>query len=271
MLEKDNNKLLSILFISSIMSFIIGISCLLTLKFKSGMIIIFISAILCTLGLKFVNQLKTFLIMVFCVILTIIAFILLGIIVNSLSEIFKKDMLGFYGSILGSVIAGILGIGGAIYGAKVGSKESYKGAMDTVSKQIEYQNNLKVKQNEENKEIVIKIITKFLKQEIINNKIVVEKTAIYDYLAKGFGTQYGYDFKNKIKFDSYQSIKYDLIKYNNENLVGYIIDLYDLFYLLVRYTDINQLDEDEYNKLIHLKPRINNTIDRIKLKDEIPW
>ncbi|MBU3193481.1 hypothetical protein [Clostridium algidicarnis] len=154
-----------------------------------------------------------------------------------------------------------IGLIGTLLGAIVGAFGSYFGTMKSLDKQMERENFIKVEQDKENKEIVMRIITKFLKEEIVDNKIIIEKEELYKHLTQGFGTQYGYNFRTKIKFDSYESVKFYLIKYSDEKMVEDIIDLYGLFYILVRYTDINQLDEGEYNKLIDLKCKINRLTD----------
>ncbi|OPF51536.1 hypothetical protein BH721_01405 [Clostridium baratii] len=156
-----------------------------------------------------------------------------------------------------------IGFIGAVVGAIVGAVGSYWGTMKSLDKQIKYNNDLKEKQDEEDKRIVINIIKKFLKEEILCNKTIIEEKQIYNYLYKGYGIQYGHEMSRIIKFDSYESIKYDLMKYIDVKIVGDIVDLYDLFRILARYDDLNKLDRIEYDNLLLLKDKINNIISNL--------
>jgi ABC-type multidrug transport system fused ATPase/permease subunit len=169
----------------------------------------------------------------------------------------EKMMYELYTSSFTSLLAASVGIIGTYFGAIYGGRKS----LEAVQKQIEKQENDEIKKEKENKEMVIRIITKFLKEEIINNKKQIEKTTeFYKYFNMGFNTRYGHGLKRYLKFDGYEKIKYELIKYTDIKLVEDVIDLYELLYLLVRYDTINELNEKEYNKLKTLSNKFQELI-----------
>ena len=169
-------------------------------------------------------------------------------------------MYELYFSAFGSLVAAFIGVGGTYFGAIYGGKK----ALEAVQKQLDKQESDNINQNFENKKIVIRIITKFLKEELIDNRKVINEIHIFKYLSKGFKTQYEYGKnKMKIKLDDYNKIKYELVKYCEEVLVEEVIDVYELFYILLRYNDLMQLNEKEYNKIKLLEDKLNNLIDKI--------
>ena len=169
-------------------------------------------------------------------------------------------MYELYFSAFGSLVAAFIGVGGTYFGAIYGGKK----ALEAVQKQLDKQERDNINKNLENKKIVIRIITKFLKEELIDNRKVINEIHIFKYLSKGFKTQYEYGKnKMKIKLDDYNKIKYELVKYCEEVLVEEVIDVYELFYILLRYNDLMQLNEKEYNKIKLLEDKLNNLIDKI--------
>lgn len=173
---------------------------------------------------------------------------------NNTNEIYQLFISTFT-----TTISSAFGILGTYFGAIYGGKKS----IEAVERQINKQEAENKKKEEENKKNVIRIITKFLKEEIIDNKLVIENTKIYEALEKGFGTQYGHDLSSKMKFNSYERIKYELIKYVDVELVEEVIDIYEMFYLLNRYSDINQLDKRDYGRLLNLKGKIESFLNHI--------
>ncbi|SQB33411.1 hypothetical protein [Clostridium cochlearium] len=267
MMEKNEKKLAIYLLIASVISLFMAIYFILKQKFNMGISFIFIAIISCILSLILAKELKHLLKLISLVVIINIEFIMLGVIANSLNFIFQENMLNFYGTILGSLIAGMLGIGGTIWGTKVGGKKAYEGSIAVLKEEIKYQNGLKQEKEKENKKNVIRIVTKFLKNEIIKNRDRMEKISFYEHLQKGFGTQYTYKGL-EIVFDSYERVKYELIKYSDEKLVEEVIDLYDLLYMLDRYDDINQLKEEEYKKVFKLEYKIDNILKKIETQNE---
>ena len=79
--------------------------------------------------------------------------------------------------------------------------------------------------------------------------------------------QHIYHLKEKIKFDNYERIKFDLLKYADVRLVEEVIDLYNLFYILIRHSDIKEFTEEEYNQIIQLEWKIKNILTGEMLKD----
>jgi len=194
----------------------------------------------------------------------ILVITLYGKLANSIIPRFFSEntdkMYELYFSAFGSLVAAFIGVGGTYFGAVYGGKK----ALEAVQKQLDKQETDNINKNLENKKIVIRIITKFLKEELIDNRKVIDENHIFEYLSKGFKTQYGYDQnKIKIKLDDYNQIKYELVKYCDEVLVEEVIDVYELFYILLRYNDLIQLNEKEYNKIKLLKSKLNNLIDKI--------
>jgi hypothetical protein len=169
-------------------------------------------------------------------------------------------MYELYFSAFGSLVSAFIGVGATYFGAVYAGKK----ALEAVQKQLDKQETDNINKNLENKKTVIRIITKFLKEELIDNRKVIDENHIFEYLSKGFKTQYGYDQnKIKIKLDDYNQIKYELVKYCEEALVEEVIDVYELFYILLRYNDLIQLNEKEYNKIKFLKSKLDNLIDKI--------
>lgn len=175
----------------------------------------------------------------------------------------KEEMYQLYIASFTTIISATLGILGTYFGAIYGGKKS----LEAVEKQIAKQEEDIRNKEKENKEIAIRIITKFLKEEILDNKNHIEDVNLYECIDNGFGTQYLHYLNRKIKFDSYEEIKYELIKYTTEKLVEDVIDLYELFYLLARYNDLNKLNEKEYNKLSNLEFKLENLIENIESKN----
>ena len=171
------------------------------------------------------------------------------------SEIFE-----LFTSSFTTFIASSIGVLGTYFGAVYGGKKSLEGVEKQLKKQEEEYNNKK----NEDKEMVIRIITKFLKEEIIDNNLCIERTSLYEYIKRGHGVQYGYGgIKQGIKLDSYEKIKYELIKYPNEDLVESVIDLYELFYLLLRYDDLKEFDKKEFKKIATIKLKTNEVLKKI--------
>lgn len=169
-------------------------------------------------------------------------------------------MYELYFSAFGSLLSAFIGVGATYFGAVYAGKK----ALEAVQKQLDKQETDNINKNLENKKIVIRIITKFLKEELIDNRKIIDENHIFEYLSKGFRTQYGYDQnKLKIKLDDYNQIKYELVKYCEEVLVEEVIDVYELFHILLSYNDFVQLTEKEYSKIKFLKIRLDNLIDKI--------
>ncbi|EJT6166366.1 hypothetical protein [Clostridium perfringens] len=162
----------------------------------------------------------------------------------------------------------MMGLIGTLLGALIGALGSYFGAMRSLDKQIKYQNYLREKDKKDDRKVVVKVINKILREEIINNKIAIEQTKLYENLSYKYKTKkYIYNLKGKIKFDDYERIKFDLLKYTDVELVEEVIDLYSLFYILIRHSDIDEFEEKEYNQMLHLEYKLKKVLSSALFKD----
>lgn len=213
---------------------------------------------------KIIDDIET-IIFFFAIVVTYMSFIIwIGNLVHKLVPQFyptdTSEMYNLYTNSINTFISSGIGISGTLLGALYGGKKS----LEVAERQFSKQNEDNEIRKEENRRMVIRIITKFLKEEIIDNKIIFEKKNFYETINGGFGTQRLYNgWKDKVKFDSYENIKYELIKFANERLVEDVIDLYGVLYIFARYDDIKELDEKEFNKLAKLELLINGVIEKI--------
>ena len=163
------------------------------------------------------------------------------------------------------VIVGIITVIATLLGACVGARYSYKGAMDAVTKQMQFQLNLLKDEEVKNNKIACEIITKLLWNEIEYNCRMfdgVSKSISTDWFLREKPTQYSYG-NYKFVFDDYNGIKYELLKYNS-GIVQDVIEIYYKLFLLNAHKDLNELSQEEFERVKNLyvfKDKIKNLIE----------
>lgn len=174
------------------------------------------------------------------------------------------EMIGFYGNIIGSLISALIGVFGALFGAKLGGEKSYKAAMDSVTAQIKYQNELLDKERKNKEQLAVKIIAKFLWYEIDYNCETLDgnnKIFSTNRFLKNRPEQLSYE--RVFKFDDYSKIKYQLLNYNSET-VNKVIDLYNKLFILKNHNDLDQLTQKEFEEVKTLYKVKNQIYEFIK-------
>lgn len=144
--------------------------------------------------------------------------------------------------------AALLGLGGTLIGAYVGARFAYKGAIDAVTKQIEYQNKQSEREMIQQVHVAIGIIARFLWKEIEYNCEKLDGTNCYiskNIFSNDTPKQYGIS-NILLKFDEFEKVKFELLKYKSKTVKD-IFDIYDKFYLLSIHRDIKELTIEEYN------------------------
>lgn len=164
-----------------------------------------------------------------------------------------------------NIIIGVITLLATLIGAWVGSKYSYRGAMDAVSKQIQYQKDLLIAEEVKNNERAARIVTKLLWTEIEYN------CRTFDNVNKSFSTVYflkdkvsQYSYGNFIFiFDDYNTVKFELLKYNSK-IVQDVIEIYYKMFSLNTHKDLNELNQEEFDRvktLYELKDKIKSFVE----------
>ncbi|WP_227766428.1 hypothetical protein [Zhaonella formicivorans] len=142
------------------------------------------------------------------------------------------------------VIAAVAGLAGAL----LGSFASYK----VVEKLLVEQRNLVKTEQEKRDELAIKIVTKYLWHEIDYNRAMLEdKDQALSAIFQGKEKPKQYSYQTNFKFEEYNKVKYELLKYNS-SIIKDIFDLYDIFLTLYKYNDLRELSREEYCKVCNL-------------------
>ncbi|MHC1681374.1 MAG: hypothetical protein AB6733_00175 [Clostridiaceae bacterium] len=165
-----------------------------------------------------------------------------------------------------ALIASLIGVAGTYLGAVYGGTK----AIEAVEKQLKKQDEEKLEKEKKDEIIAVRIITKLLKEEIIGNHDKLKERKFYSSIDK-IRTDENYDvglktYHDSIKFDTFESIKYELIKYPSVKIVEEVIDLYGLLYFLVRNdSTINFINREKGNeKLFALERKINEVISQLE-------
>ncbi|WP_152668150.1 hypothetical protein [Clostridium cylindrosporum] len=166
----------------------------------------------------------------------------------------KEVIYNLFSTSFSALITAIIGFIAVYFGAVYGGNK----ATENMERQFQVEKENQEKIEEKNKKVLTNTIAKLIKEEVQHNAILIYNTHFFQYLDKGYGTQYGYNFNEELKFYDYNKIKYELIKYYELNIVEEVIDLYSLFYILSRNKDINQLTEKEYIKMTSLDEKLKN-------------
>ncbi|URZ15445.1 hypothetical protein [Clostridium felsineum] len=162
----------------------------------------------------------------------------------------EGEMVGYYSSLTSGVFSAIIGVAGAIIGAKIGGKKSYEASMDAIEKQIHYDKSKYENEKQEEIKKVQEMIDYFLREEIIYNFKRLEmfnennKKILIDSFKNNRFPSYNYynvsNMKDRFKFDEFNNIKYKYLNYLSKE----IIDIYRMFSLLER-GSFNKLNKKE--------------------------
>lgn len=250
-----------LIFIGTILSFCIN-SFVSNIIYLIGIVVLCISLIMYVLFiLKEDKQIKEFLLYGIAMYVFISGFsIVLGrAMIKTITYYFsnnKNEMYGYYSSLISGAFSGIIGVAGAIIGAKIGADKSYKAAMDSISKQIEYDREKLNKEKEEEKNKAQQIIDSLLKYEITYNfnKLIVFDTQNRNILINHFKKEnsgdglYNY-FSNEdaernccFRFNEFNNIKYTYLNYMSEE----IVHIYQMFRILEDKKLFIYLTQNEY-------------------------
>lgn len=163
--------------------------------------------------------------------------VMLGVAAKYTAIIFfpdDKEMVGIFGNVISAMISAGIGILGAI----IGVKYTYKNEAEK-QKLVD----------EKNKIMAVNIITKLLWPEITYNcsQLANLKDCLNDDFFKKPTVEVYID-GSKIKFYDYNTIKFELIKYNSE-IVENTIELYNKLLFLSTISKLNDLTLEEFNSI----------------------
>lgn len=148
--------------------------------------------------------------------------------------------IGFVGAILG---AGA-GYFGSIGGAKLQIKEE--------KRKLREENEERKKEIEEQRKLYEYAIDNFLRNEIKNNFVLCfghgggNLLRSLEMSDQSFSSSFAATC-TQCKFDEYNKLKYELVKLGG-NKVQEIIDIYDMFYLVVSKRDLQNFFKEEYDQ-----------------------
>ena len=167
-----------------------------------------------------------------------------------------------------AVIGALIGFIGSIISGKVGGKQSYKGAMDATTKQIQSQVDLLKAEEDKRKESTKRIIINLLWNEIDFNCNAWDKkekmfSKVY-FLRDTPPRNTNYSSLNKfITFDNYNGIKFKLLEYDSEIILD-IIEIYHKMYILKVHDDFDSMTQEDFDtvkSLYTLKDKIKRKLD----------
>lgn len=157
-----------------------------------------------------------------------------------------------------NILASIIGIGGTLLGTWVGSKYSYRGAMDAVTKQMDFQANQLENEKKYQSELAIRIISKLLWPEISSNYKKIEHYREYldvdDFIENNKAK---ICLSRDLDLTTYNKIKYDLVKHNSE-IINDVIDVYNAIYILSQYDQLGDIKKEEFESVRKIFDKIEN-------------
>jgi hypothetical protein len=169
-------------------------------------------------------------------------------------------MYELYFSTFSAIMSAMIAVGGTYFGAVYGGKK----AIEVTEKQLNVQEEKEREKLMNNKQIAIRIITKLLKEEIKDNEQVIKEAGIFSKVKKGYGVQCSYaGLEKKVSIENYDNIKYEIIKYCEEEIVEDVIDIYEMFYILLRHRDLNEISKKEFAKIVLLEGNLNKLLSKI--------
>ena len=198
-----------------------------------------------------------------CILFYVYIIVMYCVLANKISSNFpefKEDLMQLFINSFSSIVPAIIGIGGTYFAAIYGGKKAIEATEKQLRAQAEDEEN-KVK---ENKGIAIRIISKLLKEEIINNVNNLHKICFSENEIQQ-GENYDYtEIKRYLQFKDYDNVKYEIIKYCDEDIVEDVIDIYGIFSIFKRHSNINEMDEEEVKKINMLRDKYNSFLKKIE-------
>ncbi|HBI6976341.1 hypothetical protein QTH27_13725 [Clostridium perfringens] len=164
----------------------------------------------------------------------------------------------------------ISGAGGAFIGAIIGAFGSYFGSKKIMMEQFKHEENKIKIENENKKKLLIKVVSRFLTQEIKDNLDVIKslnlsesiKSKLDDLKKTGIPQQY-FCKGDFIKFNRYEEIKWELMKYSDDLLILEIIEIYNDFYIIERGFEIKNMKLNEVERISNTEKRINKILNEL--------
>lgn len=172
---------------------------------------------------------------------------------------------------MNEVIASLIsGFGGAIIGAIIGAVGSYYGSKKIMAAQFKHEEK-KAKDREKEKErTLVNIVSKVLKQEIINNKKEIVDTNSFKLLKEEIDKikvqeraqqfRWGDSLSEKISVKNYEELKWELMKYSDNDILSKIIDAYQIIYFFKRGFELKNLDSNEIKKISSIDKKIEDIL-----------
>lgn len=138
---------------------------------------------------------------------------------------------------LSLVITSAIGLLGAVIGGMITARAT--------KKQIEEEREQYKREKKESQQLNVKIVRTFLMNEINHN--VSELQSLSHALSNDHSYfNNSYTFNKKFRFDEFDKVKYELLKYPSLTIKT-TIELYQAFYLLDRKRDFKEYNKEEYD------------------------
>ncbi|WP_156964255.1 hypothetical protein [Clostridium sulfidigenes] len=174
---------------------------------------------------------------------------------EELTELFIYSFTGLVPAII-TVIATYLA---AIHGGKK--------AMEATEKQLDAQADKEKDRLKKSRSIAIRIIVKLLKEEIEDNVNYLKKAQLLEK-KNIYKSNHEYAaIKRYLKFVDYDNVKYEIIKYCDEDIVEEVIDIYEIFRIFARHDNLNEIDGKEFKKITKLEQKYNSFLKTIESKE----
>jgi hypothetical protein len=141
-----------------------------------------------------------------------------------------------------SLISNVSTIGVGILTAVV----AYKGSLRGAKEQIEHERKKLRDEAAEQRQFANLAIQKFLSYEIKKNFLVICTSRLSNSI-NILDEPFQFGLHPSFTYTEFNNLKYDLIKYNSEEIEE-IINIYEMFYLIELKGDIISLTQDEYTR-----------------------
>lgn len=170
-----------------------------------------------------------------------------------------------WNSIIGNVAVALIGVIGTFAAAIYGGKKS----IEAVKLEMKDQ---KDKQNEEIKEKKAntkKIIKQILKREMEHNYNSLNELGLFKFINNDCSSNLNIatnNIDNYFYFEDYKSIRYEMIKFVDDELVNLVFDIYDSILMIYNKSNslkgLKKLNKKDYEKLKSLEDNYNKLFNR---------
>lgn len=176
---------------------------------------------------------------------------------------YKNEMMQLFIYSFTGIIPAFVGVVATYFAAIHGGKK----AMEATEKQLDAQAEKEKDRLKKNKSIAIRIIVKLLKEEIEDNVKCLKKAQLLEQ-KKIYKSNHEYvAIKQYLKFVDYDNVKYEIIKYSDEDIVEEVIDIYEIFRIFARHDNLNEMGGKEFNKITKLEQKYNSFLKKIESKE----